>query len=102
MNGVNKFADLVGATLGPQGRNVVPGSKYSCAPKIREAELEDELKNIGANLVRQAAVKANDLIGDGARWSSRGEGALPRGAVNRRRGAVNSSVESAGLTYGYY
>ncbi|KAL3650078.1 hypothetical protein CASFOL_006481 [Castilleja foliolosa] len=63
-NGVNKFADLVGATLGPEGRNVVPGSKY-CAPKIREAELEDEVENIGAKLVRQAAVKTNDLVGDG-------------------------------------
>ncbi|KAL3649342.1 hypothetical protein CASFOL_005745 [Castilleja foliolosa] len=58
-NGANKFADLVGVKLGPKGRNAV------LEPKIGEVKLEDELENIGANLVRQAAVKTNDLAGMG-------------------------------------
>ncbi|KAL0855220.1 hypothetical protein Bca101_060372 [Brassica carinata] len=74
--GVNKFAYLFGVTLGPKGRNVVLESKYR-SPKVvndgvtvaREVELEDPVENIGANLVRQAAAKTNDLAGDGTTTS---------------------------------
>jgi len=71
-SGVDKLASVVGVTLGPKGRNVVLESKYG-SPKIvndgvtvaKEVELEDQVENIGAMLVRQAASKTNDLAGDG-------------------------------------
>ncbi|VVB16210.1 unnamed protein product [Arabis nemorensis] len=74
--GVNKLADLVGVTLGPKGRNVVLESKYGPLRIVndgvtvaREVELEDPVENIGAKLVRQAASKTNDLVGDGTTTS---------------------------------
>ncbi|XP_010691436.1 ruBisCO large subunit-binding protein subunit beta, chloroplastic [Beta vulgaris subsp. vulgaris] len=74
--GVNKLADVVGVTLGPKGRNVVLESKYG-SPRIvndgvtvaKEVELEDPVENIGAQLVRQAASKTNELAGDGTTTS---------------------------------
>ncbi|KAF6140189.1 hypothetical protein GIB67_029194, partial [Kingdonia uniflora] len=74
--GVNKLGDLVGVTLGPKGRNVVLERKYG-SPKIvndgvtvaNEVKLEDPAENIGAKLVRQAAVNTNDLADDGTTTS---------------------------------
>jgi chaperonin GroEL len=71
-NGVNKLADAVKVTLGPKGRYVVLEKKYG-APTItndgvtiaKEIELEDPLENMGAQLVKEVAVKTNDVAGDG-------------------------------------
>ena len=70
--GVNKLADAVKVTLGPKGRYVVLGKKFG-APTItndgvtiaKEIELEDALENMGAQLVKEVAVKTNDVAGDG-------------------------------------
>ena len=70
--GVNKLADAVKVTLGPKGRYVALEKSYG-APTItndgvtvaKEVELEDPVENIGAQLVREAAVKTNDVAGDG-------------------------------------
>ena len=70
--GVNKLADTVKITLGPKGRNVVLDKSYG-APTItndgvtiaKEIELEDEFENMGAQLIREAASKTNDVAGDG-------------------------------------
>ena len=70
--GVNKLADAVKVTLGPKGRYVVLEKKYG-APTItndgvtiaKEIELEDPLENMGAQLVKEVAVKTNDVAGDG-------------------------------------
>jgi chaperonin GroEL len=70
--GVNKLADAVKVTLGPKGRYVVLEKKFG-APTItndgvtiaREIELEDALENMGAQLVKEVAVKTNDVAGDG-------------------------------------
>ena len=70
--GLDKLADTVKVTLGPKGRNVVLGKKYG-APLItndgvtvaKEVELEDPVENMGAQLIREAAVKTNDVAGDG-------------------------------------
>lgn len=72
MSGVNQLADAVKVTLGPKGRNVII-SKIGLDPKVtkdgvsvaKEIELEDELENTGALLVRRVAEKSNDLAGDG-------------------------------------
>ena len=70
--GVNKLANTVKMTLGPKGRNVVLDKSYG-APTItndgvtiaKEIELEDEFENMGAQLIREAASKTNDVAGDG-------------------------------------
>ena len=70
--GVNKLADAVKVTLGPKGRYVVLEKKFG-APTItndgvtiaKEIELEDPLENMGAQLVKEVAIKTNDVAGDG-------------------------------------
>ena len=70
--GVNKLADTVKVTLGPKGRNVILDKKFG-APLItndgvtiaKEIELEDRFENMGAQLVKEVAIKTNDVAGDG-------------------------------------
>ena len=70
--GMNKLADAVRVTLGPKGRNVVLDKKWG-APTItndgvsiaKEIELEDPYEKIGAELVKEAAKKTDDVAGDG-------------------------------------
>lgn len=70
--GVDKLADTVKVTLGPKGRNVVLDQSYG-APLItndgvtiaKEIELEDRYENMGAQLVKEVAIKTNDIAGDG-------------------------------------
>jgi chaperonin GroEL len=72
LKGVNTLANAVRVTLGPKGRNVVLGKKYG-SPVItkdgvtvaKEIELEDKYENLGAQMVREVAVKTNDTAGDG-------------------------------------
>ena len=69
--GVNQLADTVRVTLGPKGRNVVLDKSFG-APLItndgvtiaKEIELEDAFENMGAQLVKEAATKTNDVAGD--------------------------------------
>ena len=70
--GVNALADAVKVTLGPRGRNVVLEKSYG-SPLItndgvsiaKEIELEDPFENMGAQLIKEVATKANDVAGDG-------------------------------------
>ncbi len=70
--GVDKLADTVKITLGPKGRNVLIEKSYG-SPLItndgvsiaREIELEDQVENMGAQLVKEVATKTNDVAGDG-------------------------------------
>ncbi|MGL6153694.1 MAG: chaperonin GroEL [Cetobacterium sp.] len=70
--GVNILADAVKVTLGPRGRNVVLEKAYG-SPLItndgvsiaKEIELEDPFENMGAQLIKEVATKANDVAGDG-------------------------------------
>jgi len=70
--GIDKLADTVKITLGPKGRNVVLDKKFG-SPLItndgvtiaKEIELEDPFENMGAQLVKEVAVKTNDVAGDG-------------------------------------
>ena len=70
--GVDKLANAVKVTLGPKGRNVVLDKGFG-APNItndgvtiaKEIELEDKFENIGAEIVKEVAVKTNDAAGDG-------------------------------------
>jgi len=70
--GVDKLADAVKITLGPKGRNVVIEKKFG-NPTVtkdgvtvaKEIELEDEVENMGAQMVKEVATKTSDLAGDG-------------------------------------
>ncbi len=72
LKGVNVLADAVAVTLGPKGRNVVIDKSFG-APKstkdgvtvAKEIELKDKFENMGAQMVREAASKTNDVAGDG-------------------------------------
>ncbi|MFC0604615.1 chaperonin GroEL [Winogradskyella pulchriflava] len=70
--GVDALANAVKVTLGPKGRNVIIGKSFG-APQVtkdgvsvaKEIELENELENMGAQMVKEVASKTNDLAGDG-------------------------------------
>ncbi|MCA0132982.1 chaperonin GroEL [Winogradskyella alexanderae] len=70
--GVDALANAVKVTLGPKGRNVIIGKSFG-GPAVtkdgvsvaKEIELEDELENMGAQMVKEVASKTNDLAGDG-------------------------------------
>ncbi|HEV8367404.1 MAG TPA: chaperonin GroEL [Pyrinomonadaceae bacterium] len=72
LQGVNVLANAVRVTLGPKGRNVVLGKKFG-SPVItkdgvtvaKEIELHNKYENMGAQMLREVAVKTNDKAGDG-------------------------------------
>jgi chaperonin GroEL len=72
LRGVDILAKAVNITLGPKGRNVILDKSYG-APRItkdgvtvaKEIELSDKFENMGAQMVREAASKTNDIAGDG-------------------------------------
>src|SRR5512136_906707 len=76
-NGMNTVANAVSATLGPKGRNVAIDRKFG-SPTIthdgvsvaKEIELEDPFENMGAQLLKEAATKTNDIAGDGTTTST--------------------------------
>jgi chaperonin GroEL len=70
--GVDQLAEAVKSTLGPKGRNVIL-EKITGSPVVtndgvtiaREIHLKDQFENMGAQLVKEAAIKTNDIVGDG-------------------------------------
>jgi chaperonin GroEL len=70
--GVDKLAEAVKSTLGPKGRNVIL-EKITGSPVVtndgvtiaREIHLKNQFENLGAQLVKEAAIKTNDIVGDG-------------------------------------
>jgi chaperonin GroEL len=71
-NGMDVLATAVGTTLGPKGRNVALDKRFG-APTVthdgvtvaKEIELDDPFENMGAQLLKEAATKTNDIAGDG-------------------------------------
>lgn len=76
-NGIDIVATAVATTLGPKGRNVALDRKFG-SPTIthdgvtvaKEIELEDPFENMGAQLLKEAATKTNDIAGDGTTTST--------------------------------
>jgi chaperonin GroEL len=72
LSGVDQLADAVKSTLGPKGRNVIL-EKITGSPVVtndgvtiaREIHLSNQFENMGAQLVKEAAIKTNDIVGDG-------------------------------------
>src|SRR3989338_6205372 len=83
--GIDKLANAVVTTLGPKGRNVALDKKWG-APNVihdgvtvaKEIELPDPFENMGAQLVKEAASKTNDVAGDGTTTAT----ALAQAIVN--------------------
>jgi len=70
--GAKKLAQAVKVTLGPKGRNVILEKSFGSpvvindgASVAKEIELEDSFEDIGAKLIKEAATKTNDMVGDG-------------------------------------
>ncbi|EHR50836.1 chaperonin GroL [Saccharomonospora marina XMU15] len=113
LSGVDKLAESVKSTLGPKGRNVIleqiTGSPVVTNDGVtiaREIHLKDQFENMGAQLVKEAAIKTNDVVGDGTTTATvlahgiirEGMAAIAKGGnpVLIRRGidlAVNRLVE---------
>ena len=93
LRGVDILANAVKVTLGPKGRNVVLEKSFG-APRTtkdgvtvaKEIELEDKFENMGAQMVREAAQKTNDVAGDVGRQQAAGrpQGRRGQGAGLRR------------------
>jgi chaperonin GroEL len=72
LHGVDQLAEAVKSTLGPKGRNVIL-EKITGSPVVtndgvtiaREIHLKNQFENMGAQLVKEAAIKTNDIVGDG-------------------------------------
>lgn len=71
-SGVNQLVDTVKITLGPKGRNVILEKKYGSPLVIndgvtiaKEIELKDPFENMGAQIIKEASTKTNDVVGDG-------------------------------------
>ncbi len=101
--GVNILADAVKATLGPKGRNVVLDKSFG-APLItkdgvsvaKEIELKDKFENMGAQLVKDVASKANDQAGDGTTTAT----VLAQAIVNEGLKAVAAGMNPMDLKRG--
>ncbi|WP_192562239.1 chaperonin GroEL [Pseudomonas gozinkensis] len=101
--GVNVLADAVKATLGPKGRNVILEKSFG-APTItkdgvsvaKEIELEDRFENMGAQLVKDVASRANDDAGDGTTTAT----VLAQSIVNEGLKAVAAGMNPMDLKRG--
>ena len=101
--GVNILADAVKVTLGPKGRNVILDKAFG-APTItkdgvsvaREIELEDKFENMGAQMVKEVASKANDAAGDGTTTAT----VLAQAIVNEGLKAVAAGMNPMDLKRG--
>lgn len=103
LNGVDLLANAVKVTLGPKGRNVVIQRSFG-APKstkdgvsvAKEIELSDKFENMGAQMVKEAASKANDLAGDGTTTAT----VLTQAIVKEAMKVVASGVNPMDLKRG--
>ena len=102
-NGMNAVAEAVSATLGPKGRNVAIDRKFG-SPTIthdgvsvaKEIELEDPFENMGAQLLKEAATKTNDIAGDGTTTST----VLAHAIVNEGLKALEAGYNPMLLKHG--
>jgi chaperonin GroEL len=96
LRGVDVLANAVKVTLGPKGRNVVIEKSFG-APRTtkdgvtvaKEIELEDKLENMGAQMLREVASKANDTAGDGTTTATVLAQAIVREGMKRVAAGMN-------------
>ncbi len=105
MSGIDQLADAVKATIGPKGRNVVLDKKFG-APLItndgvtiaKEIELPDPFENMGAQLIRQVAVKTNDAAGDGTTTATVLAQAFVREGMKNVTAGINPMILKKGIS----
>ena len=103
--GVDKLADTVKITLGPKGRNVLIERSYG-SPLItndgvsiaKEIELEDQVENMGAQLVKEVATKTNDVAGDGTTTATLLTQAIVREGFKNVTAGANPMVLKKGIS----
>ena len=102
--GVDKLADTVKITLGPKGRNVLIEKSYG-SPLItndgvsiaKEIELEDQVENMGAQLVKEVATKTNDVAGDGTTTATLLTQAIVREGFKNVTAGANPMILKKGI-----
>ena len=102
--GVDKLADTVKITQGPKGRNVLIEKSYG-SPLItndgvsiaKEVELEDQVENMGAQLVKEVATKTNDVAGDGTTTATLLTQAIVREGFKNVTAGANPMVLKRGI-----
>ncbi len=102
--GVDKLANTVRVTLGPKGRNVVLDKTYG-TPLItndgvtiaKEIELEDPFENMGAQLVKEAATKTNDVAGDGTTTATVLAQAMVKEGIKNLEAGANPIIMRRGM-----
>ena len=103
--GVDKLADTVKITLGPKGRNVLIERSYG-SPLItndgvsiaKEIEFEDQVENMGAQLVKEVATKTNDVAGDGTTTATLLTQAIVREGFKNVTAGANPMVLKKGIS----
>src|SRR5216684_8818562 len=104
LQGVNILANAVRVTLGPKGRNVVLGKNFG-SPTItkdgvtvaKEIELKDKYENMGAQMVREVAIKTNDKAGDGTTTATVLAQAIFREGVRNVAAGANPMLLQRGI-----
>ena len=104
IRGVNVLAKAVVTTLGPKGRNVALDKKWG-APNVvhdgvtvaKEIELEDPFENMGAQLVKEAASKTNDVAGDGTTTSTLLTQAIVNAGFKNVTAGANPMILKSGM-----
>ena len=102
--GVDKLADAVKSTLGPKGRNVII-EKITGSPVVtndgvtiaREIHLKNQFENMGAQLVKEAAIKTNDMVGDGTTTATVIAQAIVREGMKAIGGGGNPVLVKRGI-----
>jgi chaperonin GroEL len=102
--GVDQLAEAVRSTLGPKGRNVVI-EKITGSPVVtndgvtiaREIHLPDQFENMGAQLVKEAAIKTNDVVGDGTTTATVLAHAIVREGMKAIGGGGNPVLVKRGI-----
>jgi len=109
LKGVNTLTEAVATTLGPKGRNVAIDKKWG-APSVvhdgvtvaKEIELEDPFENMGAQLLKEAASKTNDVAGDGTTTATiLAQAIVSEGLKNIQAGA-NPMILKKGIEKGVH
>ena len=102
--GVDQLAEAVKSTLGPKGRNVIL-EKITGSPVVtndgvtiaREIYLRDQFENMGAQLVKEAAIKTNDIVGDGTTTATVIAQAIIREGMKAIDGGANPVLVKRGI-----
>ena len=105
--GINKLADAVATTLGPKGRNVAIDKKWG-APNVvhdgvtvaKEIDLEDPFENMGAQLIKEAASKTNDVAGDGTTTATILAQAISEEGLKNITAGTNPMIIKRGIEVG--